>query len=113
MLLGVVSNQLLQVAGLLREGDLSVLPRLQEAPLPGDNEPALASLEVDHQSLEPVGDDQNYLGLLGSAFRAAQIRDQDSSTANAVAITSASRPLAITMRRVSPPRTASSGLAWS
>ncbi len=75
--------------------------------LTGDDEATLASLEVDHESLEPVGDDQHFLGFSGTAFRGAQIRRPKSvSTANAVAITSASSPLATSMRRVRPPRTA-------
>lgn len=76
MLLGVVRDQLLQIAGLPREGDLGVPPRLQEPLLASDHEPALASLQVDHQPLEPVGNDQHLLGFLGTVFGGAQICDR-------------------------------------
>jgi hypothetical protein len=69
----VVRDHLFQVAGLIRQGDLSVPPRLQEAALASDDEPALAGLKVDHQSLEPVGDDQHFLGFSGAAFQGAQL----------------------------------------
>jgi hypothetical protein len=76
LLLRVVGDQLLQVPSLIWEGDLGVVPWLQETLLTGDDEAALAGFEVDHESLEAVGDDQHFLGFSGTAFRGTQIRDR-------------------------------------
>jgi hypothetical protein len=52
------------------------LPRLQEALLAGDEEPARAGLEVDHGSLEAVGRDEHLLRGASEPRRLPEIVDR-------------------------------------
>jgi hypothetical protein len=54
-----------------------LLPRLQEALLAGDDEPALAGLQVHDEPLELVRGRQHLLGVPGERFRVAQVGDRD------------------------------------
>jgi hypothetical protein len=52
------------------------LPRLQEALLAGDDEPAHAGLQVDDQPLQLVGGGQHLFGVPGAPFGLAQVKDR-------------------------------------
>jgi len=76
LLLGAVGDQPFQRPGLLGEGGPGRPPRLKEILLSGDEEPALARLEVDDKPLEPVGDDEHLGGVRRARLRRAQVGDQ-------------------------------------
>jgi hypothetical protein len=73
LLLGVAPDQPLQGGGLPGEGGLGAPPRVQEAVLAGDDEPALGGLQVDDPPLQQVGDLQDLLGLAGASLQGAQV----------------------------------------
>ncbi|GAA0928962.1 hypothetical protein GCM10009554_10970 [Kribbella koreensis] len=76
VLLGTACDQVLECAGLLGEGGSGLLPGLQKLRGPGQQEAALTGLEVDDQPLQPVGGDQDVLGLLRAVLHRPQFRDR-------------------------------------
>ena len=79
-----------------------ILPGLQEALVACDDEPAQPGLEVERDPFERVGGGQHLAGLPPSSVVPRRLVIARSTTVNAPPTITASRPLATTIRPVSP-----------
>jgi polyphosphate kinase len=70
-------RQARQRARLLGKGGTSLVPRLEEAPLVCDDEPAQACLEVNDELFELVRGDESLPGLAPLLRRFAQVGDRE------------------------------------